>query len=131
MKIKNQTIEKQNETIQSQDRTIKELEVLVKDLQNQLNDFQADEHTGQKKKRKREVTDTNTSEEDMNKKVDKLQVRLAEREAELEDTREILAQSEYTTKTTKNKPPIAAQCQQTSAVCFENIAITTIPPSTA
>ena len=53
MKIKNQTIEKQNETIQSQDRTIKELEVLVKDLQNQLNDFQADEHTGQKKKRKR------------------------------------------------------------------------------
>ena len=68
MKIKNQTIKKQNETIQSQDRTIKELEVLVKDLQNQLNDFQADEHTGQKKKRKREVTDTNTSEEDMNKK---------------------------------------------------------------
>ena len=73
----------------------------MKDLQNQLNDFQADEHTGQKKKRKREVTDTNTSEEDMNKKVDELQVRLAEREAELEDTREILAQSEYTTKTTR------------------------------
>merc|ERR1712048_1444923 len=69
--------------------------------QNQLNDFQADKHVGQKKKRKREVTDTNTSEEDMNKKVDELQVRLAEREAELEDTREILAQSEYTTKTTK------------------------------
>ena len=37
----------------------------------------------------------------MSRKVNKLQVRLAEREAELEETREILAQSEYTTSTTK------------------------------
>ena len=99
--MKNQTIEKQNETIQSQDRTIKELEVLVKDLQKQLNDYQTDDNTGQKKKRKLDVTETNTSDGEMSKKVNELQVRLTEREAELEETREILAQSEYTTTTTK------------------------------
>lgn len=99
--MKNQTIEKQNETIQSQDRTIKELEVLVKDLQKQLNDYQTDDNTGQKKKRKLDVTETNTSDGEMSKKVNELQVRLTEREAELEETREILAQSEYITTTTK------------------------------
>ena len=99
--MKNQTIEKQNETIQSQDRTIKELEVLVKDLQKQLNDYQTDDNTGQKKKRKLDVTETNTSDGEMSKKVNELQVRLTEREAELEETREILAQSEYTKTTTK------------------------------
>jgi len=98
--IKNQTIEKQTETIQSQDRKIKELEVLVKDLQKQLNDNQADDHTGQKKKRKLEVTETNKSDEEMSRKVNELQERLAEREAELEETREILAQSEYSTTNT-------------------------------
>ena len=99
--MKNQTIEKQNETIQSQDRTIKELEVLVKDLQKQLNDYQTDDNTGQKKKRKLDVTETNTSDGEMSKKVNELQIRLTEREAELEETREILAQSEYITTTTK------------------------------
>ena len=98
---KNQTIEKQSETIQSQDGKIKELENLVKDLQKQLNDNQADDHTGQKKKRKLDVLETNMNDEEMSNKVNELQVRLAEREAELEETREILAQSEYSTTTTK------------------------------
>ena len=82
--------EKQSETIQSQDRKINELENLVKDLQKQLNDNQADDHTGQKKKRKLDVLETNMNDKEMSNKVNELQVRLAEREAELEETREIL-----------------------------------------
>ena len=92
-----QMINEQKQTINEQKQTITELGNQVKALQNVLDDRNRDDEETARitKKRKLDEIGNNNEEEEISKKVDDLEKRLAEREAELEETREVLAESEY------------------------------------
>ena len=88
-------------TINEQKQTIADLESRINILQQALDERNNEESERGTKKRKRDTTEHSDSSDNLTKKVEDLEVALEKKDAELEETREMLAVSEWGERTSR------------------------------
>ena len=88
-------------TINEQKQTIADLESRINLLQQALDERNNEESERGTKKRKRDTTEHSDSSDNLTKKVEDLEVALEKKDAELEETQEMLAVSEWGERTSQ------------------------------